>query len=983
MKKTLIALSIGILSLTGIQAQQQSCGFDIVHQQSLNEVPQLAEVFQANEQEIQRIIAKRKTSRRAEDVYTIPVVVHVIHKGEAIGVGSNISDAQINSGITQMNDAFRNTSGLSVDTKVQFQLALKDENCSTTNGINRVDASGVGDYATMGLEKSTTNGESEATIKALSRWSSSSYYNIWIITEMDDSNAGEGGGSFTAGYAYFPGASSAVDGTIILHSTFGNVGTAAGGTSGTLIHELGHALNLYHVFEGDNSGTACPGAGNLCGSGVGDCCGDTSPYKRTLFTCPTGTESCSGAAYDNTIKNYMDYSSDACTVMYTENQKSRMRAALEGPRGSLLLSNALTSAMPAFSVTAATCTGTTTSAHSGAGVRNVQIKGKLNVSSGSALTDGGYFNNATSCAGAAILELSTQYEFHVSVQTVNRHQVKAWIDYNDDGDFTDAGEEIFSISDIDGSVYEKDSVNFTVPGTATTSKYLRMRVLTDFATAYGNPALTTACATVTNGETEDYLIYINSGTTAAPVADFTVNTTTACIGDSIQFSDASTNTPTSWSWTTTGASLTSGTDQYHTVVYNTAGTYSVSLTASNAGGNDTETKTDYITVTALPVVYVMDSTICEGDPAAMFLAYSDTAISSYIWSENGTGTAQSASGTYPGNYTVTVTDVNGCIGTGTGVLTVRALPIVMMYDEQMCTGDDPAIFTATTDSAISYYQWGENGFGTAPTTIGLQEGDYTVTVYDYWGCVARDTATLTVHDELHAEVENDTICYDDGPVVFAVKSNSFIFDYMWWEEGTGSSSTTSGNTEGDYTVAVTDVNGCQDTASGHLTVNAPPLLSVDAGFEVDYDISVGDVTLTFGQPGGGTYSGTGVTNGIFNTASAGNGLHTISYAYTDGNGCGADVITVITVSTSTSVIRASEQGVAVSPNPFHNQLAIKTTGAANSTYSLSDESGKVVLTGNVNSESKTINTESIAPGMYYFSVNTVGTVAVYKVVKSH
>ncbi|MFT6746945.1 MAG: PKD repeat protein [Glaciecola sp.] len=983
MKKTLIALSIGILSLTGIQAQQQSCGFDIVHQQSLNEVPQLAEVFQANEQEIQRIIAKRKTSRRAEDVYTIPVVVHVIHKGEAIGVGSNISDAQINSGITQMNDAFRNTSGLSVDTKVQFQLALKDENCSTTNGINRVDASGVGDYATMGLEKSTTNGESEATIKALSRWSSSSYYNIWIITEMDDSNAGEGGGSFTAGYAYFPGASSAVDGTIILHSTFGNVGTAAGGTSGTLIHELGHALNLYHVFEGDNSGTACPGAGNLCGSGVGDCCGDTSPYKRTLFTCPTGTESCSGAAYDNTIKNYMDYSSDACTVMYTENQKSRMRAALEGPRGSLLLSNALTSAMPAFSVTAATCTGTTTSAHSGAGVRNVQIKGKLNVSSGSALTDGGYFNNATSCAGAAILELSTQYEFHVSVQTVNRHQVKAWIDYNDDGDFTDAGEEIFSISDIDGSVYEKDSVNFTVPGTATTSKYLRMRVLTDFATAYGNPALTTACATVTNGETEDYLIYINSGTTAAPVADFTVNTTTACIGDSIQFSDASTNTPTSWSWTTTGASLTSGTDQYHTVVYNTAGTYSVSLTASNAGGNDTETKTSYITVSDLPVVTVNNETICAGDPSAFMSATSSSTIDTYLWSGLGVGNNYGTFGNISGDYTVTVTTSAGCVGTGTGVLTTKALPVVYVGDSTICEGGQEAMFYANSDTAANSYVWSANGTGTQHYTQGTVAGDYVVTVTDVNGCTGTGIGVLTVRRLPVVRVNDESMCTGDVAATFTAVADSLISYYEWSHNGTGYLSTTTGTTAGDYTVTVYDYWGCMARDTAILTVNPLPIISVDTWFPLDYDISIGDVTLTFGQPVGGTYSGTGVTNGIFNTASAGNGLHSISYAYTDGNGCGADVITVITVSTSTSVLGASEQGVAVSPNPFHNQLAIKTAGVATSTYALSDESGKVVLTGSVNSESKTINTESIAPGMYYLSVNTGGSVAVYKVVKSH
>jgi PKD repeat protein/agmatine/peptidylarginine deiminase len=84
-----------------------------------------------------------------------------------------------------------------------------------------------------------------------------------------------------------------------------------------------------------------------------------------------------------------------------------------------------------------------------------------------------------------------------------------------------------------------------------------------------------------------------------PVADFTANTTTVIEGSSVQFTDQSANTPTSWSWSFTGGTPSTSTDQDPMVTYNTAGTYSVTLTASNSAGSDDETKVDYITVLPL------------------------------------------------------------------------------------------------------------------------------------------------------------------------------------------------------------------------------------------------------------------------------------------------------------------------------------------------------------------------------------------------
>ena len=91
-------------------------------------------------------------------------------------------------------------------------------------------------------------------------------------------------------------------------------------------------------------------------------------------------------------------------------------------------------------------------------------------------------------------------------------------------------------------------------------------------------------------------VFTIAGAPQVPVADFSANSTTVYEGDSVQFTDLTTNNPTSWSWTFAGGTPGGSSDQNPLVTYNTQGTYTVELTAQNATGNDTETKVDYITV---------------------------------------------------------------------------------------------------------------------------------------------------------------------------------------------------------------------------------------------------------------------------------------------------------------------------------------------------------------------------------------------------
>ena len=163
---------------------------------------------------------------------------------------------------------------------------------------------------------------------------------------------------------------------------------------------------------------------------------------------------------------------------------------------------------------------------------------------------------------------------------------------------------------------------------------------------------------------------------AAPVADFVANATTIPVGGSVNFTDLSTNNPTSWSWSFTGGAPATSTIKNPTgIVYNTAGTYTVSLTATNSFGSDTETKTAYITVDTGSVAPVADfianvTTIPTGG-SVNFTDLSANLPTGWSWAFSGgtpaTSTVQNPSNVIyntAGTYDVSLTATNNA-GTNT------------------------------------------------------------------------------------------------------------------------------------------------------------------------------------------------------------------------------------------------------------------------------------------------------------------------------
>lgn len=475
-------------------ASDEPCMFDQRHKKMMQQNNEYKKAIEFNEHLIQKIITEQQLNKKAmPPVYTIPVVVHILHLGEAVGSGTNISDAQIQSAITNMTNRYRGTVGSSVDVEIEFQLAIRGPNCTSTSGINRVDLSGFCDsgdcYGTVGITSLN-----EVAVKAQSKWPNGEYYNIWVVSEIDN-NAG---GSGVQGYAYFPGASSDYDGTVILYNAFGyDPGQVLGynlktytDENETMTHEMGHGLNLYHTFQ-----DACYTETDCATQGDRLC--DTRPH--TQANCSATTSCSGGGTQSNSINNYMSYCNS--TSLFTADGVTRMRAALEGTRASLLSSAALTPLSGSAPSSSVTCSPNTTDlANSyGMGVFGLTI-GATSYSSSGAVAEGGF---KTAWCNNFSLNTSTNYSITVTTGALNNEDVRVYIDYNNDGDFVDAGELIYSSNNI----LQTHTSSFTTPASPTTGTPLWIRVISDWA---GN-TISGPCYTAQYGQAEDFSVTISGG----------------------------------------------------------------------------------------------------------------------------------------------------------------------------------------------------------------------------------------------------------------------------------------------------------------------------------------------------------------------------------------------------------------------------------------------------------------------------------------
>lgn len=230
----------------------------------------------------------------------------------------------------------------------------------------------------------------------------------------------------------------------------------------------------------------------------------------------------------------------------------------------------------------ANCSPLTSAFCCGAGITNVTF-GSINNTSANA-SEG--FKDFT-CSSSTTLTAGDPVPLTVLTGTSGSENVKAWIDYNNDGQFNNLDELV--MSSAGQLINHSDIVHTSLNAVLNTA--LRMRVIDDVAAN----TITDACYNPQNGQAEDYTVTFIANN-AAPVVDFTADQTSIPVGSTVNFTDLTTHAPTAWQWTFTGAAITSSTIQNPSVTYNTVGIYPVTLVATNAFGTDSVTKTLYIEV---------------------------------------------------------------------------------------------------------------------------------------------------------------------------------------------------------------------------------------------------------------------------------------------------------------------------------------------------------------------------------------------------
>jgi PKD repeat protein len=581
--------------------------------------PELAAAVDNYDTNLSELIRNRTPEQRASTtVYIIPIVFHIIHQNGT----ENISDAQVIDEVNILNRDYRylnyaDTAAilapfkpLAADCFIEFRLAQLDPNGNCTNGIDRI-------YSHK------TNAADDGS--KLNQWPRDKYLNVWVVKTI--------GTAGVAGYAYYPAAVAGplfpYDGVLILSDYIGSVGSGSAFTSRALTHEIGHYLNLQHPWGNNNDPNVA------CGD---DLVSDTPPTKGHL--------SCSAADLNtpyctiNTIN--ANYKFDSVTTSSGTTDPTPAPVI-----GGVTLTHPTANGVGANSTTAAEFSYDTWSTGAANGATTY-------ASMSGALNTGKYYEFTVSPASSAYTMTLTGISFVMNRNATGprtwaiRSSVTGFASNLSTASITPAntnlsvqsGNVFFLNTDITGN---QKGTKVTLSGSSYTNRNapITFRIYGYNAEdAFGTFGIDSVYLSGTNGlieNTQNYMDYsycskmytigqkdrmraalespiagrdnlwsasnlaatgVSSPAVCMPYPDFSSNKTRVCAGDVVKFTkNVLYATPDSVRWTFYGGTpFTSTSLAAVNVTYPTAGLYKVVLTAYNAAGTDSVTKTDFIRV---------------------------------------------------------------------------------------------------------------------------------------------------------------------------------------------------------------------------------------------------------------------------------------------------------------------------------------------------------------------------------------------------
>ncbi len=880
-------LLASILSFVTTTYAQRCGSMEHLHEQ-MQQDPGLAQRMQDIETQTQQFIANNTSAGGSRAVITIPVVVHVVGNATV----QNVSDAQINSQINRLNLDFRklNTdvsnvpsvwASLVADYEIEFCLAKRDPSGNTTTGIIRKVTTATS-FSTNDNVKRTANGGSDA-------WPASSYLNLWVCNLS--------GG--VLGYAQFPGGNASTDGVVITYTGFGTMGTAQSpyNLGRTATHEIGHWLNLYHIWGDDGSG--CNGSDNV---------GDTPNQGSEHYGCPTfPSVSCSNGPNGDMWMNYMDYTDDRCMYMFTNGQKARSWTLFNpgGSRASLITSlgcqvqNSPPNANFSADVTSS-CTGVVKFTDAST---NGATSWSWNFGDGTTSTTQNPTHTYTSNGTFTVtLTATNQYgsddQIFTNYINISKPTAPSATDVSrcGSGSFSLTTTSTNPLAWLDSAGNKVSSANpFVTPVLNQTTTYWLQDTVGGIQyhvgkadNSGGGGYLNSNWALIFNVNTACVLQSVYVYAQSAGNRTFEVRTSTGTVLNTLTV-----NVPAGGSRVTLNFNLIPGTgfrlgfasgsniNLYRNnagAVYpfNDAGGY-VSIIGNNANNaanyfyycydwilqgagcvSERKPVTAFISAGLNVASVVTNATCGSGDGSASVNVSGGTGAYTYAWN---TGNSNSSiTNLIPGTYTVTVNDANTCSGTATAIVEGAAnLTSTKAQADATCFGgnDGSASVTVSNGTPNFNYLW-SNGNNTTSAT-NLTAGEYTVTITDGNNCVHVDSFTITQPAEIDIQITHiSPTCHglSNGSVTLNTTGGNLPYVATWSPNIPNTATVAAGS----YNVTVTDAQSCTSTAS--FVIDEPALLTTNV---THTDLSC------FGE-----------TNGTANAIPTG-GLGNYSYQWCNGD----------------------------------------------------------------------------------------------------
>jgi gliding motility-associated-like protein len=452
-------------------------------------------------------------------------------------------------------------------------------------------------------------------------------------------------------------------------------------------------------------------------------------------------------------------------------------------------------------------------------------------------------------------------------------------------------------------------------------------------------------------------VYLTVNMACGIIANFT--TSPVCIGATTVFTNTCAGTPsTCWKWRF--GDNTTSTLQSPTHVYASAGTYNVTLIASNDMGC-VDSITLPVTVNPLPTIVVTPSSISVC--ASLSATLVGSGATSYVWSPGASlnttvGTTVIATPASTTTYTLTGTDGNGCVSTATSTVTVNPVPTISATTSNVsCNGGSNGSSNSSVVGGTPAYTYLWSGGQTTANVSGLPIGTYSVVVTDANGCMDTVSVTITQPTAITSSVsaQSNVLCNggNTGSATVSPSGGTPGYTYSWAPSG-GTSATATNLTAQIYTVTITDLNGCAQTQL--ITITEPTALTSSVSSQTTVLCNGGNTGSATVSPSGGTpgYTYSWAPSGGTSATATNLTAQIYTVTITDLNGCAQTQLITITEPTALTSSVSSQTNVLCNGGNTGSATVSPSGGTPGYTYSWAPSGGTGATANNLTAQIYTV-----------------------------